>query len=67
MIENIMSMLQRYANNLEALVGERTSQLEVEKKKTETLLYEILPRFVALLHSLVTNNILSQTHRRSFC
>jgi hypothetical protein len=44
-MDNVMSLLQRYATNLETLVGERTVQLQEEKKKTETLLYEILPRY----------------------
>ncbi|OQV25888.1 Speract receptor [Hypsibius exemplaris] len=46
-MDDIQSRLQRYSNHLETLVGERTCQLEVEKKKTETLLFEILPRPVA--------------------
>lgn len=42
-----MAMMEKYANNLEALVDERTDQLSEEKKKTDALLYEILPRYVA--------------------
>ena len=43
-IDNIMYMMEKYADNLEDLVTERTGQLVDEKKKTETLLYQILPR-----------------------
>ncbi|EGI65143.1 Guanylate cyclase 32E [Acromyrmex echinatior] len=45
--DNMMAMMEKYANNLEALVDERTDQLTKEKKKTDALLYEILPRYVA--------------------
>ncbi|CAD7080488.1 unnamed protein product [Hermetia illucens] len=45
--DNMMSMMEKYANNLEALVDERTDQLQEEKKKTEALLLEMLPRPVA--------------------
>lgn len=43
----MMAMMEKYANNLEALVDDRTDQLMEEKKKTEALLYEMLPRSVA--------------------
>lgn len=42
-----MAMMEKYANNLEVLVDERTDQLNEEKKKTDALLYEMLPRSVA--------------------
>ncbi|XP_020284969.1 guanylate cyclase 32E isoform X2 [Pseudomyrmex gracilis] len=45
--DNMMAMMEKYANNLEALVDERTNQLTQEKKKTDALLYEMLPRYVA--------------------
>ncbi|XP_044753135.1 guanylate cyclase 32E-like [Coccinella septempunctata] len=45
--DNMMAMMEKYANNLEVLVDERTDQLQEEKKKTESLLYEMLPRSVA--------------------
>lgn len=46
-MDNIMSMMERYANNLEELVEERTAQVSEEKKKTEVLLERMLPRSVA--------------------
>ena len=37
-------MMETYANNLEAVVDERTKLLIEEKRKTDELLYEMLPR-----------------------
>ncbi|XP_032587491.1 speract receptor isoform X2 [Drosophila mojavensis] len=45
--DNMMAMMEKYANNLEALVDDRTDQLQEEKKKTDALLHEMLPRCVA--------------------
>ncbi|XP_053624913.1 receptor-type guanylate cyclase Gyc76C isoform X2 [Plodia interpunctella] len=45
--DNMIAMLEKYANNLEVLVDERTDQLQEEKKKTEALLEEMLPAPVA--------------------
>ncbi|KAK3089065.1 hypothetical protein FSP39_000509 [Pinctada imbricata] len=45
--DNMLAIMEKYANNLEALVAERTEQLSDEKKMTENLLYRMLPRPVA--------------------
>ena len=39
----MLNMMEKYTNNLEDLVADRTNQLEEEKVKTETLLYKMLP------------------------
>lgn len=39
--------MEQYANNLEALVSEKTEQLSLEKRRSEELLYQVLPRPVA--------------------
>ena len=41
-------MMEKYADNLEELVIERTGQLIEEKKKTDALLERMLPRCVHL-------------------
>eukprot|EP00095_Tigriopus_kingsejongensis_P008339 maker-scaffold395_size185061-snap-gene-0.32 protein:Tk08339 transcript:maker-scaffold395_size185061-snap-gene-0.32-mRNA-1 annotation:"guanylate cyclase 32e" len=45
--DNMLAMMEKYANNLEGIVDERTQLLIDEKRKTEALLYEMLPRTVA--------------------
>jgi atrial natriuretic peptide receptor A len=40
----MLAMMEKYADNLEALVEERTDLLIEEKKKTEELLHQMLPR-----------------------
>lgn len=42
----MISIMEKYANNLEAVVDERTEQLIEEKKKTEELLHQMLPKYV---------------------
>lgn len=40
----MFKMLEQYSNNLEDSIRDRTLQLEEEKKKTEKLLAEMLPK-----------------------
>ncbi|XP_069101886.1 atrial natriuretic peptide receptor 1-like isoform X4 [Argopecten irradians] len=46
-LDNLLSRMEQYANNLEALVEERTSDYLEQKKKAEDLLYMMLPKSVA--------------------
>jgi len=46
-MDQMVEMLEKYSNNLEDLVMERTRQLCVEKQKTEDLLHRMLPPSVA--------------------
>ncbi|XP_077977104.1 atrial natriuretic peptide receptor 1-like [Glandiceps talaboti] len=46
-MDNMVGLLEKYANNLEEIVAERTNQLSQEKKKTDQLLYKMLPQTVA--------------------
>lgn len=43
-VDTMFQMLEKYSNNLEELIRERTEQLEMERKKTEQLLNRMLPR-----------------------
>ncbi|XP_070181712.1 atrial natriuretic peptide receptor 1-like [Littorina saxatilis] len=47
LLDNLLRRMERYANNLEKLVEEKTAELGEEKKKTEELLYQILPKDIA--------------------
>lgn len=40
----MVNMLEKYANNLEEIVEARTAALMDEKKKTDRLLYQMLPQ-----------------------
>ncbi|XP_037651607.1 atrial natriuretic peptide receptor 1-like isoform X2 [Sebastes umbrosus] len=46
-LDNLLSRMEQYANNLEELVEERTQAYHEEKRKAEVLLYQILPHSVA--------------------
>ena len=43
-LDNLLTRMEQYANNLEALVEERTADYLQEKKKAEELLYNMLPK-----------------------
>lgn len=43
-LDNLLSRMEQYANNLEELVEERTQAYHEEKRKAEALLYQILPQ-----------------------
>ena len=42
-MDNMLTMMEKYADNLEELVDVRTAELVEEKKKTDMLLYRMLP------------------------
>ncbi|EYB91037.1 hypothetical protein Y032_0211g2200 [Ancylostoma ceylanicum] len=47
LMDYVFNMLETYASNLEAEVEDRTKELVEEKKKSDVLLYRMLPRQVA--------------------
>lgn len=46
-MDQMMEMMEKYADNLEDIVNERTRLLCEEKRKTEDLLHRMLPQTVA--------------------
>uniref|UniRef100_A0A8D0BTE5 Guanylate cyclase n=1 Tax=Salvator merianae TaxID=96440 RepID=A0A8D0BTE5_SALMN len=46
-VDSMLRMLEQYSSNLEELIQERTEELELEKRKTEGLLTQMLPPSVA--------------------
>ncbi|XP_072161271.1 atrial natriuretic peptide receptor 1 isoform X3 [Bemisia tabaci] len=46
-LDNLLARMEKYANNLESLVEERTADYKEEKRKCEELLYRLLPTSVA--------------------
>ena len=43
-MDSMISKMEKYASNLEELVAQRTGELMEEKKKTDSLLYRMLPK-----------------------
>ena len=43
-VDNMIAKMEKYTDNLEDIVTERTAQLQDEKRKTEALLYRMLPQ-----------------------
>lgn len=44
LLDNLLKRMEQYANNLEQLVEDKTALLVEEKRKSDELLYEVLPR-----------------------
>lgn len=42
-MDQMMEMMEKYTNNLEDLVNQRTIEVYEEKRKTEDLLHRMLP------------------------
>ena len=45
LMDHVFNMLEQYANTLEQEVDERTRELVEEKKKSDILLYRMLPKW----------------------
>ena len=46
-MDNLIEILEKYSNNLEEIVADRTQQLYEEKQRVEELLNRMLPKSVA--------------------
>ena len=44
LVDNLLSRMEQYANNLEDVVAERTADYLEEKRKCEEVLYQLLPK-----------------------
>jgi len=49
-MDDLLRRMEQYATNLEALVSEKTEALSQEKRRSEELLYQVLPRYYFLIH-----------------
>lgn len=54
----MMQRLEKYAINLEVLVKQRKEQLKHEKRKSDKLLYRLLPKYGICCDSLLTSSSL---------
>ena len=43
-LDNLLNRMEQYASNLESLVEDRTAAFLEEKKRSEALLYQVLPK-----------------------
>ena len=43
-MDNMIAMMEKYTDHLEDIVAERTKELQEEKKKTDELLFRMLPK-----------------------
>ena len=43
----MMDLMDKYTNNLEKVVSERTKELDMERRRSERLLLQMLPEYVS--------------------
>ena len=61
-LDNLLSRMEHYAENLEAVVEERTQAFLDEKRKAEDLLYTVLPRLAAAAAAAAAPLLLLRVH-----
>ena len=55
LMDHIFAMVEQYAETLAEEIEERTKELVEEKKKSDILLYRMLPKFVLFLKFILIN------------
>jgi hypothetical protein len=58
-VDNMLKMLEKYADNLESIVQQRTEELVEEKHKIDMLLHRMLPPSVGLLSNYTFTIVMS--------
>ncbi len=53
-MDHVFNMMEQYASNLEQEVESRTKELVEEKKKSDVLLYRMLPRLCDIAYAIVS-------------
>lgn len=48
-MDHMLEIMEKYAETLESQINERTKELTEEKKKSDILLYRMMPKFVSSL------------------
>lgn len=62
-MDHVMNMMESYASTLEEQVEERTKQLYHEQKKSDMLLYRMMPRCVLILYFAIFSAISPSVYR----
>lgn len=65
-MDDLLRRMEQYANNLESLVEEKTEQLSMEKRRTEELLYQVLPRLILLMETFLRKLSIMFSNSTSF-
>jgi len=64
-MDSMLQKLEKYADNLENIVQQRTAELMDEKQKTDMLLYRMLPAYVSLLRLFIRNNVQQEKKKKT--
>jgi atrial natriuretic peptide receptor A len=62
LMDDLLKRMEKYAKNLEELVNERTSAFMDEKKRSEDLLYQMLPRYNNKIMAYLTHSGLNRSY-----
>jgi len=60
-MDSMIQKLEKYADNLENIVQQRTAELIDEKHKTDMLLYRMLPTYAILKFHSIHHKVITRT------